>query len=378
MEFNTQSGKKRQMVVFPEVNPTTFLLFFDKGNSGHSWSLRDYSVPNRVREYSGRKLKWLSTEIRSKVRFSLDAPTESTGNLSFWHRYTIDANTRFLNGLSGPATPTLSSHTTTDLASSRPEPQFPILNFDRLRTLQKAGKRGDLERILFSPNSEDWVTWNLMNLLTLEHPLDWWQRIVSAARAVNRRLEMTVSVGDQPRLEFWRCVASPAAYKAVSRMRMRQSADPHIAARSHDPKPVEGDSEIDVVLSTNRHLVFVEAKLGSDISMRTTYDPCRNQIVRNIDCLLENASRREPFFWMFVRGTDNRHAYWQLAEEYSTYPEKLCAELPHRDPELLKWIARNIAVIRWQDLAKSLLNTFDTDTNEVRNVKQELAHRILR
>ncbi len=43
---------------------------------------------------------------------------------------------------------------------------------------------------------------------------------------------------------------------------MQQSEDPCSVARSRDPKPVEGDSEIDIVLSTSRHLVFIEAKLG--------------------------------------------------------------------------------------------------------------------
>jgi hypothetical protein len=220
------------------------------------------------------------------------------------------------------------------------------------------------------------VTWNLLNLLTAQRPDQWWTQMVSAAQTANPRLQILISEQDQPRLEFWRTVPSPAAYEKASRMRMRQSSDPGVAARSRVLKPVEGLSEIDVVISTNRHLVFIEAKLGSDISMCTTYDPCRNQIIRNIDCLLESAAGREPMFWMFVRDSAPRRAYCQMVDAYRRNPETLVGELPHRDPEVLRKVAQNISVIRWHDLAGSLLDIVDADSIVVSNVKQELKRRV--
>lgn len=157
---------------------------------------------------------------------------------------------------------------------------------------------------------------------------------------------------------------------------MRQSPDQSVAARSCDSKSVEGDSEIDVVLSTNRHLIFVEAKLGSDISMRTTYDPCRNQIVRNIDCLLDSVGDREPFFWMFVRDCSPGRIYCQLVDEYRKHPETLISQLPHRDPKILKTVAQNIAIIRWKDLAGCLFTTRESDSVETRSARVELKRRV--
>jgi len=203
-----------------------------------------------------------------------------------------------------------------------------------------------------------------------------WTQMVSAAQTANPGLRILISGQDQPRLEFWRTVPAPAAYEKASRMRMRQSSDPGVVARSRDSKPVEGPSEIDVVISTNRHLVFIEAKLGSDISMCTTYDPCRNQLIRNIDCLLECAAGREPMFWMLVRDSGPRRAYCQLVDAYRTNLETLVAELPHCDPRDLRKIAQNISVIRWQDLAGSLFEVANTDSAEVSNVKQELKRRV--
>ena len=35
--------KKRQMILIPQVNPSSFVFFYEMGNSGSSWSIRDYS-----------------------------------------------------------------------------------------------------------------------------------------------------------------------------------------------------------------------------------------------------------------------------------------------------------------------------------------------
>ena len=376
MQFITHStGKKRQMVLLPEVSANTFLLFFEKGNTGYSWSLRDYSVPHQVVERYAREFGWSAADVRHKARFSFDAPTVDTGQLQFWHDYTLSGNnllkTRDLAGR-----PALALQLPQESIPNRSAVQFPILNLAALRLLPKATKRGDLERMLFSPNSEDWVTWNLLNLLSAQHPLDWWEHMVSAARTANVELQLSIREQDQPCLEFWRRVSSPTGYEQASRRRMQQSEDPYSAARSRDPKPVEGDSEIDVVLSTNQHLIFIEAKLGSDISMRTTYDPCRNQILRNIDCLLESAAGRVPLFWMLVRDSGPGRTYCQLADEYRRHPDTLIAQLPHRDPDGLKKVAQNLAIIQWKDVAGSLLKITDSDGDEVRRVKEELKLRV--
>lgn len=328
MQFITQStGKKRQMVLLPEVNANTLLLFFEKGNTGYSWSLRDYSVPHRVVERYAREFGWSSADVRHMARFSFDAPTVDTGQLHFWNDYTLSGN-NLLKVRELAREPVQSLRLPQEAIPTPPPGQFPILNLAALRLLPKAKKRGDLERMLCSANSEDWVTWNLLNLLRAQHPLDWWQQMVSVARTTNVGLQLSIREQDHPRLEFWRRVLSPTAYEQASRSRMQQSEDPCSVARSRDSKPVEGASEIDIVLSTSRHLVFIEAKLGSDISMRTTYDPCRNQIVRNIDCLLESAAGRDPLFWMLVRDLGPGRTYCQLVDEYRRHPETLIAELP--------------------------------------------------
>jgi len=86
--------------------------------------------------------------------------------------------------------------------------------------------------------------------------------------------------------------------------------------RAKVPEPVECPSEIDIVFEHDKFLAVVESKLGSDVSMITKYDPQRNQIIRNIDCLIENAGHRTPIFWMLVRDESPDRAYVQLMNNY--------------------------------------------------------------
>lgn len=148
------------------------------------------------------------------------------------------------------------------------------------------------------------------------------------------------------------------------------------SARSRDPKPVEGNSEIDLIIESSSLLIYIEAKLNSDISMRTTYDPDRNQIARNIDCLLASAHGRTPFFWMFVRDASPARAYMQLMNKYREDPRTLSRDLPHRDPALLQQVAQGLTVVTWREMAKDLCTPRASDDAQLLSIKRELWSRI--
>ena len=156
--------------------------------------------------------------------------------------------------------------------------------------------------------------------------------------------------GDLPQIDAWQRYESPPAYERRSRARMRKSGIAEWVSRSHNPRPVEGVSEIDLVVKGLRYLIFLEAKLESDISTATTYDPSRNQIIRNVDVLLENCGAREPAFWMVVKDKGPGRAYRQLIHRYRDDPQTLASALPHRDPTIVVRVARNLAIIQWHDL----------------------------
>lgn len=261
------------------------------------------------------------------------------------------------------------------LSAQEAAAEYPILCRDRFERLRKASKREDLRRMVQSPQSEDWVTWNLFQLLLTQHPDAWWKWMEEAARTRNPEALLPDFGDTLPEVELWSAVAAPAAYESASRERMRRSGDPAWVSRSLVSRAVEGPSEIDIVLRHERALVYIEAKLHSDISVRTTYDPTRNQIARNIDCLLEAAVGRVPIFWMLARDEEAGLAYSQLMQQYRTHPETLAEALPHRDPASIGIVAGNLAILLWRDFSPALA-VLPTDSEDIAGVKRELLRRI--
>ena len=140
---------------------------------------------------------------------------------------------------------------------------------------------------------------------------------------------------------------------------MKGSDRPAWRRRADNPRLVEGPTEVDIVFDGVEFLVFVEAKLCSDVCEGTTYDPLRNQIVRNVDCAIEAAGDRQPVFWMFVKDRKPDRRYSEIIDYYRTNVGLLESQLPHRDRRVLTRIAKNIAVVEWRELMPLLPDTPD-------------------
>jgi len=154
---------------------------------------------------------------------------------------------------------------------------------------------------------------------------------------------------------------------------MRAADKPVWRKRSLEVNPVEGASEIDITLEGRRYVVFVEAKLSSDVSLATTYDPARNQIARNIDCVLEVCRQRRPTFWMFVRDRQPTRAYMQLMARYRS-PSELHLSLPHRAMTRLGDVVAGLAVVTWSELLALLDGTKPSGFEP--GVERELRRRV--
>src|ERR1017187_6041300 len=226
----------------------------------------------------------------------------------------------------------------------------------------------DIERILHSPNSEDYVTWNFFQLLDSVPASSWWPNLLKLAG------ESSIDPGDCPVVRLWQTVAAPRSYEVLSRERMRAAENEKWRRRSLNIKPVEGPFEIDITFEGRSYLVFVEAKLGSHVQLNTKYDPERNQIARNIDCVFDRCGSRRPAFWMFVRDHAATRAYVQLMERYRSASE-LQRALPHRAPAQLLALCADLAVVTWADLLK-LLAGVSWSAPEV-DVELELRRRVI-
>jgi hypothetical protein len=86
---------KRQMLLIPEINPMSFVFFFERGNGGTSWSIRDYSIADTVRVYRPGDFPWTADDILNKARYAVNAPTRHTERVDFWHPHTIKLNNQY-------------------------------------------------------------------------------------------------------------------------------------------------------------------------------------------------------------------------------------------------------------------------------------------
>ena len=246
---------------------------------------------------------------------------------------------------------------------------FPFVDLDQLLVHPKAGKRKDLKHILGSRRSEDWVTWNVLRAIQLQ--TSWWPELVSLARRQASELDWSLGSGRPPIVHLWHQVATPPAYECSSRARMARSENAEWRKRAKKQKPVEGKTEVDAVLEGVDYLVFIEAKLNSDVPERTSYDPSRNQIVRNIDCAIEEAGNRLPLFWMFVKDRQPDFKYSKIIDCYRSDVRLLELRLPHRDPRVLAQMIKEMAVIEWRELLPLL-----PDTPEFSDVLIEIRRRV--
>jgi hypothetical protein len=349
------SESKRRLLYNKRVAPNTFVFFFHKGPSETSWSVRDYSVPGTVRlryasdfqDTSGRIP--LASEIRAAAEYDFPAPAHPTTDLGHWHAAISAKNAEYLAYQFPVAPPPTVPLPQTQVCDGTLTPSFPILNLPKLMASPKARKRGDIERILHSQNSEDYVTWNYFQLLESVPASCWWPALLRLAGVGS------IDPGDTPAVRLWQTVAAPRAYEALSRERMRTSENPVWRERSLDMNAVEGASEIDITLEGRGYVVYIEAKLGSDVSLSTTYDPERNQIARNVDCVLEVCGKRRPIFWMFVRDRPPLRAYVQLMARYQMVTE-LSRSLPHRASTRLEEVSSSLAVVTWFELFSLIPN----------------------
>lgn len=344
---------KRRLIYCPEINHSSVVLLFEKGDKGESWSVRDYSRPGAVTVRYGREFDSPLSVLSECILQSLGAPPVSTNDVAFWHQLTLKSNA----SLNLVKTDDAGQHLIGDVRQKQLNGErrnFGLIDHERLMSLQKARKAEDMRRILHSPNSEDWVTWNAFAMVQKFAPETWWEHLIGLARRYNPNLMLPYGWAQIPKVSLWRCVPAPREYETSSRARLRASAIAEWIDRSEKHGPVEGDSEIDISIHNDAVTVFVEAKLGSDISLRTTYDPDRNQIVRNIDCLLDDARGTVPIFWMLVRDSGQGRAYTQLMHLYRHDPAKLVEALPHREPSAVRAISQRLSIVLWKDFVQAL------------------------
>ncbi len=76
--------KRRQLIYIPEIEPDTFLFFYFEGDTGRSYSLRDYMVKNNPPRLTyAHQYPYTAKEILVKARYTFPADTVSTKDIHY-------------------------------------------------------------------------------------------------------------------------------------------------------------------------------------------------------------------------------------------------------------------------------------------------------
>lgn len=197
-----------------------------------------------------------------------------------------------------------------------------IDRFDPVFASMRASKR----KHLHSANSEDAVTWNVFRSLRQVDPTVWLPELFGAAfpgRGMPHAEHATV--------ELWKTVVPPPS--------LLLGAD-------------EGESEIDVVIETPSLVWFVEAKLRSDISARTTTRGDRDQVLRYLDVGSYYAGVRRFYFSLLVADRSRSEAGAKAIVDYSDLAKPRSVLSDHRPDGLAN--IDGISLMTWSDVGEVL------------------------
>lgn len=141
---------------------------------------------------------------------------------------------------------------------------------------------------------------------------------------------------------------------------------PHIIEMGCDKKGfrknLEGATHVDAYIycEETKLRIIIEAKVLSDISYDVRYDIARNQIARNIDCMLEDREWENLFLLLtckYFKDHPETRLYGYKMKDYQTNQFSIRNDLNHRNDlsdEEWRNLPNRIGWITWEDINKSL------------------------
>lgn len=192
-----------------------------------------------------------------------------------------------------------------------------------------------------SENSEDAQTWSHFSHLLSVSPKtkrDWLKTFLEEALERSPKEDLARMLLN-PELLFWRGKKEDPLY----------IPPPNLGFE-------EGNTEVDLTILGKKAIVFVEAKYRSEIGMRTTHHPNRDQIIRNIDVGTYYAwDKGLNFYFILLTSSDCEKSIRQL-RYYRNNPQKIVERLLHRPdiPRKLEQIVENLGLITWDQLKKTI------------------------
>jgi hypothetical protein len=200
---------------------------------------------------------------------------------------------------------------------------------------QFIGMRDDKKNKMCSENSEDVLTWNVFKSLAQIDSTHWLPKLFE--KAFNSKFSYDTLV----KIDLWKSIEPP----------------PSITDFQKD----EGNSEIDITIESKNFVWFIEAKYKSDISLTTTHNENRDQLLRNIDVGSYYSSARDFYFsLLYFDGEKTKEGLNRIELYHDLNIENIKTMLPHRSDKMDN--VKGIGKIQWSDIDQKYDCTNDFET----------------
>ena len=189
--------------------------------------------------------------------------------------------------------------------------------------LELSRMRGNKIDLLRSENSEDAMTWNVFKSLKQINPDFWLKHLFH--KTFDRSFNYYSENID---ILLWKKLKPAANIEK------------------------EGPTEVNVIIESDEFIWAIEVKYKSDISMSTTYDASRDQIIRNIDVALHYGQNKDVYVSLLV--LDEKHSKKGIAvmNQYQRAIESKM-ELPYIPADHLSRL-KGIGFFQWTRILETL------------------------
>jgi hypothetical protein len=216
-----------------------------------------------------------------------------------------------------------------------------------------------------------WTAGALLAIHRGQSPAVLWRRVMSLLFGpippTAERLEWKDLVADELELFFEVGLPSPISYRTwlSHHLHDRHALKTQRIVAASRGTLLEGRTHLDALLlcSKTGFAVHFEAKVLSDVDTKTTHDTLRNQLARNVDCMVNDSTdhpalqNRHPDRSFLVlltpeifRRNWRSRLYGHLIRDYATDPAALQRDLPHLDGFTCAAVSRRLAWLTFEDL----------------------------
>jgi len=179
-----------------------------------------------------------------------------------------------------------------------------------------------------SENSEDAMTWNTFRTLKKIHPSLWFPVLFPGIELKDREY-------NELEIHFWKEIPPPPK------------------------RPVrEGNTQADLILETSETVIFIEVKYRSEISLSTTYDPERDQIIRNVDVGSYVAKEKGKNFYFLLLLPSSNDISIQTLARYRNNSSLIKEKIGYYRDDIKDFnsLAKHMSSLYWEDILKLLKN----------------------